>query len=177
MIKASKRGTIPYVDPQLGPLQDNGGPTGTHAPAASSPAIDAGCNAACPAFDQRGAARPADGNGIGGATCDIGAYEYAAVPIVTGLSPASAVRLGPGFALKISGTNFISGSAALWNGWPRPTLFVSSTRLTAAIPAGDLTAGGPVTVTVRNPGPGDGVAGSALNFDVESRVYLPWLTR
>jgi CSLREA domain-containing protein len=46
-----------------------------------SPAIDAGSNADCPLTDQRGVnyARPADG-GTGTATCDIGAYEAAAVP-------------------------------------------------------------------------------------------------
>jgi hypothetical protein len=64
------------IDPQLGPLADNGGPTATHAIAPSSPAVDAGNPTACPATDQRGIARPADGNGDGDARCDIGAYEY-----------------------------------------------------------------------------------------------------
>lgn len=57
------------VDPQLSPLADNGGPTLTHAPAPSSPAIDAANLADCPAIDQRGASRPQ------GAGCDTGAYE------------------------------------------------------------------------------------------------------
>jgi hypothetical protein len=59
----------------LGPLQDNGGPTWTHALLACSPALDAGDNAACPATDQRGLSRPKDGNGDGTALCDIGAFE------------------------------------------------------------------------------------------------------
>jgi hypothetical protein len=41
-----------------------------------SPVIDAGDNAACPAVDQRGVARPIDGDGDGIAVCDIGAVEY-----------------------------------------------------------------------------------------------------
>ena len=57
---------------RLGPLQDNGGPTQTHALLPGSLAIDAGDNAACPNTDQRGVARPQ------GATCDIGAFENAA---------------------------------------------------------------------------------------------------
>jgi hypothetical protein len=64
------------VDPQLGPLADNGGPAPTHALLATSPARDAGLPAACPATDQRGVPRPQ------GAACDIGAYEASDVPFL-----------------------------------------------------------------------------------------------
>ena len=59
------------VDPLLGPLQDNGGDTDTHALGAGSPAIDRGPAAGCPAEDQRGIARPQ------GPACDSGALEVA----------------------------------------------------------------------------------------------------
>ena len=59
--------------PDLGPLQDNGGPTQTLALQAGSPAIDAADDSPCAAetgrVDQRGVARPQ------GPHCDIGAYE------------------------------------------------------------------------------------------------------
>ena len=42
------------VNPQLGPLQNNGGPTQTMALLAGSPAMDAGDNTNAPAYDQRG---------------------------------------------------------------------------------------------------------------------------
>ncbi|PSF32484.1 hypothetical protein C7H19_21560 [Aphanothece hegewaldii CCALA 016] len=61
-------------DPNLGPLQDNGGPTFTQALLLGSIAIDAGDNAAIPPdilTDQRGAGFPRIING----TVDIGAYE------------------------------------------------------------------------------------------------------
>jgi parallel beta-helix repeat protein len=67
------------IDPKLGPLQNNGGPTKTMALLAGSRAIDAGDNAGVVlvAFDQRGAGFPRkkDGNGDGIAVVDIGAFE------------------------------------------------------------------------------------------------------
>jgi hypothetical protein len=62
----------PVIDPRLGPLQDNGGPTQTLALYADSPAIDAGNNAYATDFDQRGPGFPRIVNGI----IDIGAFEF-----------------------------------------------------------------------------------------------------
>ncbi len=67
-------------DPALGPLADNGGLTLTHEPLPGSPVIDAGVDADCPATDQRGEARPFDGDGDGEAHCDIGAVEFVPEP-------------------------------------------------------------------------------------------------
>ena len=61
------------ANPKLGPLQNNGGTTWTHALLAGSPAIDGGTNSGCPATDQRGVSRPIDGDHDGSAVCDIGA--------------------------------------------------------------------------------------------------------
>jgi hypothetical protein len=59
------------VNPQLGPLQDNGGPTRTMALLPGSPALDAGDSTGAPAYDQRGPGFP---RVLGGAI-DIGAVE------------------------------------------------------------------------------------------------------
>ncbi len=66
---------ITNMNPLLGPLEDNGGPTLTHALLPGSPAIDGGSNLPCPAIDQRGFPRPIDGDGDGSTFCDIGALE------------------------------------------------------------------------------------------------------
>ena len=60
----------------LEPLQDNGGPTQTHALPIGSPAIDAGDNSGAPITDQRGVIRPQ------GIKEDIGAYESAPLAIL-----------------------------------------------------------------------------------------------
>lgn len=70
----------------LGPLQNNGGPTETRALLAGSMAIDAvtDCTLADGATavteDQRGVARPIDGDATAGALCDAGAYEAPTPP-------------------------------------------------------------------------------------------------
>jgi hypothetical protein len=69
-INGNQVGTaVSPIDPHLGPLKDNGGPTFTHALEPESPAIDAGVSTNAPATDQRGLTRIANG------TIDIGAYE------------------------------------------------------------------------------------------------------
>src|SRR5262249_35574821 len=72
-IAGDPTGNILGAAAHLMPLADNGGPTRTMALRNSSPAIDAGSNAACPATDQRGLARPRDGGA--GLVCDMGAVE------------------------------------------------------------------------------------------------------
>ncbi|NWG07296.1 MAG: hypothetical protein HXY35_11505 [Chloroflexi bacterium] len=82
-------GDLINTDPMLGPLQDNGGFTLTHALLAGSPAIDAGTNNGCPSTDQRGVSRPVDGELDGTLTCDIGAYEFDAVTNTPTASPTA----------------------------------------------------------------------------------------
>lgn len=59
------------VDPGLGTLADNGGPTQTQALLPGSPAIDGAGTTDCVPTDQRGVPRPQ------GPACDIGAFELA----------------------------------------------------------------------------------------------------
>ena len=87
------------VDPLLGPLADNGGPTPTFALPATSPAIDAG--AAGEPIDQRGVLRPQ------GAAPDIGAFEWTALPFTT-----VSATLSPGGTIT---TDTTSGGATAAN--------------------------------------------------------------
>lgn len=85
-------------NPQLGPLQDNGGPTPTHRPLATSPVRNAGVTTLT--TDQRGVARPFE------SAPEIGAVEFTPVEslVVTTLtdedSGNSDVDFGTGTSLR-----------------------------------------------------------------------------
>jgi len=95
-------GVVPTPNPLLGPLQNNGGPTLTHALLPGSPAIDAGDAATCATIpvnglDQRGIARPQ------GAGCDIGAFELEVAPPPSPPSPPPIVTLTNSFTITTGG--------------------------------------------------------------------------
>jgi hypothetical protein len=96
-------------------------------------------------------------------------------PTLTSLSPSNGAQGGQAFTLTATGASFIQGSVLRWNGADRTTTFVSSTQLTAAIPASDLAATGVATVTVFNPAPGGGES-NALGFAISVPNPLPAIT-
>ena len=136
------------VDPLLGSLQNNGGPTDTQLPAGTSPVVDAGFDASCPTDDQRGTARPQ------GPHCDIGAVEVAsAAPAVSAsqstvsASPTSVAADGATTStitvtLKDSGGNPISGKTV--------TLTAGGGSSTIATVSGTTSASGVATFTVKD---------------------------
>ena len=91
------------TDPKLGPLQNNGGPTFTHALLPGSPAIDAGDPGfSSPAeFDQRGSGFPRVVNG----RIDIGAFEFTPDLLITAVDRVgNDLRLT--FGVALSGENY-----------------------------------------------------------------------
>jgi hypothetical protein len=110
------------VDPLLSDLNNNGGHTFTHALQANSPAVDAGSNQYCLAYDQRYFIRPADGNQDGVSKCDIGAYEIIPGGTLRFSSPTYAVEEDIGNALiaveRTDGTaGQVSVSYFTWEGF------------------------------------------------------------
>jgi subtilisin len=86
-------------------------------------------------------------------------------PVLTSINPGSAPTGGAAFTLVATGNNFVAASVVRWNGADRPTTFVSSTQLSASIPATDLAVSGTAQVTVFSPAPGGGTS-SALPFTI-----------
>ena len=140
------------VNPKLGPLQDNGGPTLTHALLPDSPAIDRGKRDAITNLfsntDQRGLPRPVDffslPSATGGDNSDIGAFEFqkTAPTTVTSTNDSGPGSLREAIACAASGDTIdatgISGTITLTSG----TLSVSNNVSFVGPGAGALTVSG-----------------------------------
>src|SRR5438105_8813135 len=85
------------------------------------------------------------------------------VPAISSISPTSTTAGSAQFTLTVNGTNFVATSTVKWNGSALVTTFVSSTQLTAIVPAANVAAVGTASVTVVNPTPGGGTS-NALTF-------------
>ncbi len=98
-------------------------------------------------------------------------------PGISALSPTTTTPGGPSFTLTVYGSNFITSSSVLWNGTARPTTYLGSTQLSAAISSSDIASPGTANVSVFNPGPGGGTS-SGLAFPVGaptgSAAYTIW---
>jgi len=92
-----------------------------------------------------------------------------APPVITLLSPSSAVAGGQAFQLNVTGTNFAPGSVVRWNGEDRTTAFIGVTELAAQIPAADIASAGTATVTVFSPSPGGGLS-NAVTFTINPQA-------
>ena len=97
------------------------------------------------------------------------------VPQLSSVSPATVAVGGAAFTLRATGSSFVSSSVILWNGTSRPTTFVNSTQLNAAIPASDLalSSAGQSQITVFNPSPG---GGSSNLLSVAINISQPQIT-
>jgi hypothetical protein len=85
-------------------------------------------------------------------------------PSLATVSPSSTmVGAGP-LVLTLTGSGFVPSSSVLWGSAARPTTFISTTQLQAAIPASDLGNAALISLTVVNPVPGGG--SSARTFTV-----------
>jgi hypothetical protein len=92
------------------------------------------------------------------------------VPNITSLSPPSVPINGPAFTLTVNGTGFVPTSSVVFNLYNQPTTYVSSTQLTAEIPAESIAQSGTSTyVWVDNPAPGGGQS-QLVTFNLGSTV-------
>ncbi len=104
----------------------------------------------------------------GGASNSVNFAVNNPVPvIIPPLSPASALAGSGAFTLTVNGTGFVNGATVSFGGAARTTTFVSSTQVTAAILAADVSSAGTPAVIVTNPAPGGG-ASNSVTFAVNN---------
>ena len=87
------------------------------------------------------------------------------VPSINSLSPASLNVGSTDSTLTVNGSGFAQQSVVKMSGASLATTYVTSTRLTAALPANQLATAGAFAVTVANPAPGGGTS-SGVTFSV-----------
>lgn len=160
------------IDPLLGALADNGGPTFTHALLPDSPAINAGDLSALagvngvPGFDQRGTPFGRVFNG----RIDIGAFEY---------QQASDLNLLVDTLVDENDGNYARGdlslreALALANMWPSVDTFHFDSALTAGGPAKILLTQGELKITdsLTISGPGAGLLTIDGSANASSRIF------
>ncbi|MGE0130853.1 MAG: pre-peptidase C-terminal domain-containing protein [Blastocatellales bacterium] len=86
-------------------------------------------------------------------------------PRITSISPDFASAGSLEVTLVVNGSGFVPASVVRFAGLDLPTAFVTSSQLTATIPASLLTSGAAVSVVVANPAPGGGTS-NAVTFSV-----------
>src|SRR6266702_7969641 len=100
-------------------------------------------------------------------------------PSISSISPSIVLALGSSFTVTVNGSGFVGGSVVNVNGSPRPTTFVSSTKLTVQVSNTDILTLGTRTITVFNPTPGGGTSNSATLtvIGLLGRVTVPNMTQ
>lgn len=87
---------------------------------------------------------------------------------ITAVNPTSVIAGSAAFTLTVTGLNFVSTTSVLWNNTILTTTYVSSTTLTAQVPAALIAT--PTTASI-DPGPSQ-----PLNFGVNFTITIPPLT-
>jgi hypothetical protein len=90
-------------------------------------------------------------------------------PVLTSISQTSTIAGGSAFTLTVSGSNFVASSLVEWEGTPLTTTFVNAQKVTATVPASDISTAGAAQVAVYNPAPGGG-SSSAIVFNIVAAV-------
>ena len=99
-----------------------------------------------------------DGGSIASNSLDVKVAD-AALSAVS-LLPASVTAAGPAYLQSVVGSGFDASSTVNFNGSPRTTTFISTTRIAAQLTAADVASAGAATITVTSGGGNPATSGS-----------------
>jgi uncharacterized repeat protein (TIGR01451 family) len=116
-------------------------------------------------------ADPNQANNSASTSLTIATSNYEPTPVLNAIAPNSAQVGATDTTVTVTGANFSTDSAVLWNGTPLPTSFVSTAELTATISASQLSTFGWAPITVSSPAAGAGVS-QPLPYTIYNIVYL-----
>ncbi|RSL17884.1 uncharacterized protein DUF11 [Edaphobacter aggregans] len=124
---------------------------------------------------------PVGSNNQATSTTNITGGAYNVAPTLSAISPAGIVSGSSDTIITLTGSGFSDSSTVLLNGTSLATNFVSSTQLTATVPAANLATLGWAPIAVSNPAPGGGTSSalpltvfSVLNLGANHILYDPY---
>ncbi|MDR3740791.1 MAG: IPT/TIG domain-containing protein [Terracidiphilus sp.] len=103
--------------------------------------------------------------GCGGSSSNSGGTTTTATPTVSSISPTTVAAGSGDLTLTVNGTGFLSTTTVQVGTVAEPTTYVSSTQVTAAVPAKQIAAGGQFSVIALN-GTASSGSGAAVNLQV-----------
>jgi uncharacterized protein (TIGR03437 family) len=95
------------------------------------------------------------------------------IPQLLSFDPPGVPAGSPPLAIGVTGSNFVSGTAVLWNGSLRPTTVTSSTRLSFRLTADDVLVASAGVISVVNPAPGGGTSRAVVYRVVDPGTLTP----
>ena len=99
-------------------------------------------------------------------------------PTISSITPSSLVAGSSAQSITLAGTGFISSTRIDLNGASLVTTYVSSTAVTAAVPAAAITADGTAKISATNPSPGGGTSAvQSLTITVPVAAMTSWYRR
>lgn len=97
------------------------------------------------------------------------------IPALTSIAPSSTTAGASSVSLVLFGSNFANNATVQWNGNMLSSSWVSSTQITATVPASDVASVGNARVTVTNPDSGGGTSAAQTFTIAAAPVATTWV--
>jgi len=97
------------------------------------------------------------------------------IPVLSAIAPSSAPIGASAIDLTVFGSNFRNGATVQWNGGALSSSWISTSQMTATVPATNFVSSGNAKVTVTNPGSGGGTSNAQTFAIAAPPVATTWM--